>query len=207
MCWQYVSALSNVTSRYLGSEKKGRVSLLKLTFISRLASLLLRWKAADTVFLMLSFSFEVWSYSPTVAMSLLCTLSSVCQSPSACMIARSSAYANFLETVVGKSEMQMMKRKGARRDPCGTPLIILQYMNSLITTVCFWHCLSQQISQMLFLLQKCYLSKIIVKSRQWPTPRESIAIYCVKEIVSCVVNRRYCAKEDIQTNRKTTYCC
>ena len=120
------------------------------------------------------------------------------------MIARSSAYANFLETVVGKSEMQMLKRKGASRVPCGKPLIILQYMNSLITTVCFWHCISQQISQMLFLLQKCYLSKIIVKSRQWPTPRESIAIYWVKEIVSCVINRRYCAKEDIQTNRKTT---
>jgi len=39
----------------LHSEQKGRVSLLKLTFSSRLASLLLRWKTADTVFVVLSF--------------------------------------------------------------------------------------------------------------------------------------------------------
>ena len=48
-CRRYVSDLSNVTPRYLGSEQKGRVLLLKLTFSSRLACLLLRWKAADTV--------------------------------------------------------------------------------------------------------------------------------------------------------------
>jgi len=42
-CRRHVSDLSNVTPRYLGSEQKGRVSLLKLTFSSRLASLLLRW--------------------------------------------------------------------------------------------------------------------------------------------------------------------
>ena len=42
-CRRYVSVLLNVTPRYLGSEKKGRVSLLKLTFSSRLASLLLRF--------------------------------------------------------------------------------------------------------------------------------------------------------------------
>jgi len=57
-CQRYVSDLSNVTPRYLGSEQKGRVSLLKLTFISRLAFFLLRWKAADTVFVVLSFSFK-----------------------------------------------------------------------------------------------------------------------------------------------------
>jgi len=44
-CRRYVSDLSNVTPRYLGTEQKGRVSLLWLTFSSRLASLLLRWKA------------------------------------------------------------------------------------------------------------------------------------------------------------------
>ena len=37
-CRRYVSDLSNVTSRYLGSEQKGRVSLLYLTSSSRLAS-------------------------------------------------------------------------------------------------------------------------------------------------------------------------
>ena len=60
-CRRYVSDLSNVTARYLGSEQKGRISLLKLTFSSRLASLLLRRKTADTVFVVLSFSFQVWS--------------------------------------------------------------------------------------------------------------------------------------------------
>jgi len=43
---------------YLQTEQKGRVSLLYLTFSSHLASFLLRWKAADTVFVMLSFSFR-----------------------------------------------------------------------------------------------------------------------------------------------------
>jgi len=87
-----VSNLSNVTPRYLGSEQKGRISLLYLTFSSHLASLLLRWNAADNVFAVLSFSFQVWRYSPSVAMSLVSTPSTACQSPSACMIARSSAW-------------------------------------------------------------------------------------------------------------------
>jgi len=38
---------------HLGSEQKGRVSLLRLAFSSRLASLLLRWKTDDTVFVVL----------------------------------------------------------------------------------------------------------------------------------------------------------
>jgi len=71
---RYVSDLSNVTPRYLYSEQKGRVSLLKLTFSLRLTSLLLRWKAADTVSVVLSFSFQIWRYSPRVAMCLLSTL-------------------------------------------------------------------------------------------------------------------------------------
>jgi len=53
-CQQYVSNLYNITLRFLGSEQKGRVSLLKLTFSSHLASLLLRWKTADAVFVVLS---------------------------------------------------------------------------------------------------------------------------------------------------------
>jgi len=103
-CRRQVSDLSNVTPRYLGSEQKGRVSLSKLTFSSRLASLLLRWKTAHIVFVVLSFNFQVWRYLPMVAMSLFTTPSTVCQSPSACMIARSSAYAYFLEMVIGRSE-------------------------------------------------------------------------------------------------------
>jgi len=37
-CRRYMSDLSNVTPRYLGSEQKGRISLLYLTLSSRLAS-------------------------------------------------------------------------------------------------------------------------------------------------------------------------
>jgi len=122
-CRRYVSDLSNVTPRYLGSEQKGRVSLLKLTFSSRLASLLLRRKTADTVFVVLSFSFQVWRYSPRVAMSLVSAPSTACQSPSACMIARSSAYAYFLEMVVGRLEMQRFNSNGSRTDPCGTSFL------------------------------------------------------------------------------------
>jgi len=98
-CRRYVNDLSKVTPRYLGSEQKGRVSLFKLTFSSRLASWLLRLKTADTVCVVLSISFQVRRYSPSVAMSLLSVPST------ACMIARSSAYAYFLEMVVGRSYM------------------------------------------------------------------------------------------------------
>jgi len=66
---------------YLGLEQKGRISLLWLTFSSRSASLL-RWKTAATVFAVLSFDFQVWRYSPMVAMSLLNTLSTACQTAS-----------------------------------------------------------------------------------------------------------------------------
>ena len=93
----------------LVSEQKDRVLLLKLTYSSRLASLLLRWKTANTVFVVLSFSFQVWRYSPSVAMSLVSASSTACQSPSACVIARSSAYACFLETVVGRLYVWMLK--------------------------------------------------------------------------------------------------
>ena len=72
-CQWYVSDLSSITLRYLGSEQKGRVSLLHLTFSSCFASSLLRRKTADTVFVVLSFSFYVWRCSPTVALSLVST--------------------------------------------------------------------------------------------------------------------------------------
>jgi len=58
-CRRYVSDRSSVTPKYLGSEQKDSISLLKFTFRSHLASLLLRWKAADTDFVVLSFSFQV----------------------------------------------------------------------------------------------------------------------------------------------------
>jgi len=95
-----VYVLSNVTPRCLRSEQKGRVSLLWLTFNSRLASLL-RWKTADTALVVLSF----WRYSSTVDMCLLSTTSTEFMSPSARVIARSLVYVYFLETVVGKSDV------------------------------------------------------------------------------------------------------
>jgi len=53
----------------------------------------------------LSFNFQVWRYPPTVAVSFLSTLSTVCQSPSAYMIVSLLAYTYVLETVVDKTEM------------------------------------------------------------------------------------------------------
>jgi len=104
-CRRYVSVLSNVTPRYVGPKQEGRVSLLWSTLSSCLASLLLRYKAANTAFVVISFNFPFWRYSPKVAMSLLSTPSTFCQSSSACMNARSLAYAYFMETVVGKAEV------------------------------------------------------------------------------------------------------
>jgi len=93
----------------LGAEGQDFVVVFdfKLTF----SLLVVKMEATDTVFVVLSFSFHVWRYSSTVAMSLVSTPSTACQSPSAYIFARSSAYAYFLETVVGRSEMQMLKRK------------------------------------------------------------------------------------------------
>jgi len=39
------------------------------------------------------------------------------------MIARSLAYAYVLEMVVGKAEVQMLKRRSARTNPRGTPFL------------------------------------------------------------------------------------
>ena len=70
-----------------------------------------------------------------VAMSLLSTPSTACQSPSACIIARSSEYAYFLETVVGRSWMQMLKRRGDRTDPCGMPFLMRPNLHRLLFPV------------------------------------------------------------------------
>jgi len=53
-----------------GNKKYEKVYIGDLTLSSRLASLLLRWKTADIVFVVLSFCFQVWRYSPTAAKSL-----------------------------------------------------------------------------------------------------------------------------------------
>ena len=43
---------------------------------------------------------------------------------------------------------------------------------------------------------------IFVKPQQWPTPSESIAIYCVRKLVSCVTHLQSCAKVDIWNKNK-----
>ena len=129
-CWRYVSDLSNVTLRYLGSEQKSRVVLLYLTLSSRLASLLLRMKTADTVFVVLNFSFQVWRYSPTVNMSLVCAHSTAWQSPSACMIARSSssAYAYFLRWLLADRRCRCWTVMAPGQIPVGRHLLHLQFL-------------------------------------------------------------------------------
>jgi len=67
----WVSCPTFLRSMWARSEW-GRVSMLWLIFSTRLAYLL-RLKTANTAFVVPSFNFHVWWYSPTVAMSLLCT--------------------------------------------------------------------------------------------------------------------------------------
>ena len=38
--------------------------------------------------------------------------------------------------------------------------------------------------------------------QQWPTPSESIAIYCVRKLVSCITHLQSCAKVDIWNKKK-----
>ena len=47
-----------------------------------------------------------------------------------------------------------------------------------------------------------YHSAIFVKPQQWPTPSESIAIYCVRKLVSCITHLESCAKVDIWNKKK-----
>ena len=43
---------------------------------------------------------------------------------------------------------------------------------------------------------------MFVKPQQWPTPSESIAIYCVRKLVSCMTHLQSCAKVDIWNKKK-----
>ena len=102
-CRRNVSALSNFMPRYVGSAQYGRSRPSTLMESSRRASLLFRWKAADTVLVVLGFSFHVWRYEDKAAKSWFRVPSSVCQLLAECKIAKSSAYANFLAIVTGRS--------------------------------------------------------------------------------------------------------
>ena len=144
--WLKVSAIrERPVQRYsevfgLGAEGQGFVVVVdfQLTF-----NILVKVEGCRHRFVVLSFIFQVWRYSPTAAISLLCTPSNACQSPSACMIARSSTYAYFLETVVVTSEVDVEEKRRqdipvvrhsrcvvtcffyrfVRTDPCGTPFL------------------------------------------------------------------------------------
>jgi len=105
-CRRYVRDLSYVTPRYLGSEKKAGFrcwswlrAQLTFSFVD------VKMEGCRHRFCNAALSFEVWRYSPTVAMSLVSTPSTVCQSPSACMIARLSVYSYFMGPVVRRSEI------------------------------------------------------------------------------------------------------
>ena len=54
----------------------------------------------------------------------------------------------------------------------------------------------------MFLLVRIVIEGIFVKPQQWPTPSESIAIYCVRKLVSCVTHLQSCAKVDILNKKK-----
>ena len=110
-------------SEVFGLGAEGQSFVVEVDFHLTFSFFVVKVECCQLRFVVLSFSFQVWRYSPTVTMSLLSTPFTACQSPSACMIARSSAYRDILETVVGMSEMKMLKGRGARVDPCGTPFL------------------------------------------------------------------------------------
>ena len=68
-CPQNVSALSNFMPRWVGSAQYCTARPSTLMESSRRASLLLRWKGADTVLAALSFSFHFWKYKDIVDLS------------------------------------------------------------------------------------------------------------------------------------------
>jgi len=53
-----------------------------------------------------------------------------------------------------------------------------------------------------FIWLKETYTAIFVKPQQRPTPSESIAIYCVRKLVSCVTHLQSCAKVDIWNKKK-----
>jgi len=58
-------------------------------------------------------------------------------------------------------------------------------------------------SHLLAMIQACtYQSEIFVKPQLCPTPSESIGIYCVRKLVSCVTHHQSCAKVDIWNKKK-----
>jgi len=62
--------------------------------------------------------------------------------------------------------------------------------------------------ELFMLINNFIQSAIFVKPQQWPTPSESIAIYCVRKLVSCITHLQSCATVDIwNKKKKITHCC
>ena len=95
--------------------------MLAVRLSSRFASWLFRWKAVLTK---LSLSCHCFSQVARVDMSWLRLSSMLFRSRSTLSNARSSAYPYFFVVVYGKYAMYMLKSRGERMDPCGTPLLI-----------------------------------------------------------------------------------
>jgi len=67
-----------------------------------------------------------------------------------------------------------------------------------------WFC-----SHLFAMIRACtYHSAMLVKPQQWPTPSESIAIYCLRKLVSCITHLQSCAKSRLmKQKKKITHCC
>ena len=82
------------------------------------------------------------------------------------------------------------------------PIVLKQQLQALAFQRAFWG-----IACLVLLPSPCndsactYHSAIFVKPHQWPTPTESIAIYCVRKLVSCITHLQSCAKVDICKSR------
>ena len=70
----YTLATCPMLLQGIWTQSRMAVLLFCSTFSSCWFTLLLCWKTADTVFVVLSFNFQIWRYSHTVAMSLLSSL-------------------------------------------------------------------------------------------------------------------------------------
>ena len=109
-------------SEVFGVGTKGRVSSLKFTFSSGLHTLLLRWKTADNVFVVLSFNYQVRSGLEIFTYHVFAEHSFHCLPVSTSMhdgYIGGVSYAYFLETVFDKSEVCCWKEGVLRRIPVG----------------------------------------------------------------------------------------
>ena len=87
-CLWYVSDLSSFTPRYVGIWMEGQAFSIKRNVELTIASLLFRWKAADTILDQQSFRSQIWRYAASVTRSWLRAPLIACQSLAECIKAR-----------------------------------------------------------------------------------------------------------------------